>query len=206
MGKVYKGSFKQKCDEAGINYNRARQIRLRNNLTDEEVIQYVLNHSITKTRVKEEKTLKSKCKEAGVSYDRTRQIRLRNNLTDEEAIQYVLNHKVKTMCKKKKSKKKNSKTKEESLFQKCTRASVDYDSTKYYRRIYNLTDEEAIEYVINKEKEKEIKKLEEVNKVKVKTFKERCEDVGIKIKKAEKIKSKHNLTADQALIVTMLKM
>lgn len=177
-------SLKQKCLEAEVNYDRTRQIRLRHNLTDDEAIQYMITGELPPSIVE----LIQKCKELNLNYEDVIIYKKKYNINNDIAIQHAL---------------KGGRIKEWSLLQKCARASVDYNSTKYYRRVYNLTDEEAIEYVINKEKEKELKKLEKQNKVK--TFKSRCEDIGVNYDKACNFKSKYKLEDDQAIVVALLK-
>ena len=81
-------------------------------------------------------SFKDKCKEAGIKYDTAKKYRqAHRDMTDEQIIEYF--------------KSKNKMNKGMTLGDKCYIYGLDVQTVTSVKNMHDLTDEQAIEYVLN---------------------------------------------------------
>lgn len=124
-------TFKEKCRQANVSYDKACKLRIKTDLTDEEIIDTLL------TEVKEP-SLQELCRVKCANYNTASRIRRQNrNLTLNEVVEKALEDKPLTFK------------------EKCEQSGVSYRTGKYYKQQHkDLTDEEIIDKVRNLHKNK----------------------------------------------------
>ena len=175
-------TFKQKCEEAGINYKTLYYYRHRfKELTDEQIIAKYLNKEFKTTKYdirKDSKPFKQKYIEAGITTpDYRTVIKYRKDnpdLSDEDVLRHYLNREL---------------IKNNSLEQRCIRLGISsVAAIAYKERHRNLTDDQIIEHYL--------KKLKSDSK----SFRQKCIEHNINYSSAISYRANHPELTDDDVV------
>lgn len=206
----YEGSFKQKCEQLGVNYNNARAYKRKHKGIDDNTLltQYInmLNS--------EKDTIADICKRANVDEGLYRRIKFSNKeLSSKEIIQ---------RCKEHSSKRHMKHSSKRTLAERCRELGISENAAQLYKARHKVSDDEVIQAYLNKKKPfsekckdagvnyqkavriKNIEKISEEEAIKKvlktkKSFKDRCEEENISYRAAIAYRKRYNLTDDQVI-------
>lgn len=198
----YEGSFKQKCEALGVNYNNARAYKKKHKgISDDIILEQYINMLNS-----EKITIADICKKANIDSGLYQRIKFNNKeLSSEEIIQKCREH-----------------VNKRTFAERCRELGINERAATLYKSRHKLSDDEVIQIYINRKKTfsekcqeagvdykkavriKSSKNLSEEEAIKralevKKTLKDKCKEAEISYGAVITCRRKYNLTDDEAI-------